>query len=105
MFFRGPRPVQRSMASEQTTAALRLELETSADDGAGILELIEHLHVSNNRLGRRQRLTRDQLDELSLYCWTLKSTRSTRLMRDRSDAVWSRLATSQSTRRRRAARH
>jgi len=93
------------MASANITAALRDELEIDADRGAGILELIEHVHASNRRLARRDRLTRDQLDELSLYCWTLKSTRSTPLMRDRSDGLWSRLATSQSTHRRRAARH
>jgi hypothetical protein len=93
------------MASAKITAALRDELEIDADRGAGILELIEHLHASNRRLARRDRLSRDQLDELSLYCWTLKSTRSTPLMWDRSDGLWSRLATSQSTHRRRAARH
>jgi hypothetical protein len=93
------------MASEKITAALRDELETDANRGAGILELVEHLHASNRQLARRDRLTRDQLDELSLFCWTLKSTRSTRLMWDRSDGIWSRLATSQSTRRRRDARH
>jgi len=69
------------------------------------VELLACLHEANRQLGRTRRLSDDQLDELSLYCWTLKSTRSTPLMRDRSDGLWSRLATSQSTHRRRAARH
>jgi hypothetical protein len=93
------------MASEEIRATLRDELESDADRGAGILELIEHLHMSNRRLARRDRLSPEQLDELSLYCWTLKSARSTRLMWDRSDGLWSRLGTSQSTHRRRTARH
>jgi hypothetical protein len=76
------------MGREETTAALRRELEGYADGGAGILELLEHLQTGNRRLARRDRLSREQLEELSLYCWTLKSTRPTTLMWDRADGLW-----------------
>ena len=63
------------MAREETTVALRRGARGVAGDaGAGILELLEHLQTGNRRLARRDRLSREQLEELSLYCWTLKST-------------------------------
>jgi hypothetical protein len=60
------------MATEKLKAALQHELAAHADRGAGLAELLDHLHGGNSRLARRNRLSEDQLDELSLYCWSLQ---------------------------------
>jgi hypothetical protein len=60
------------MATEKMRAALQHELAAYADRGAGLAELLDHLHRSNHRFARRNRLSEEQLDELSLYCWTLQ---------------------------------
>jgi hypothetical protein len=57
------------MASDKMKAALRRELELQADRGVGLAELLDHLHTSNHRFARRNRLSDEELDELSLYCW------------------------------------
>jgi hypothetical protein len=43
--------------------------------------------VSNRRLGRR-RLSDHQLDELSLYCWTLQRSNPTGLLWGRARELW-----------------
>jgi len=50
-------------------AALQRELEAEADRGVGLAELLDYLHASNYRFARRNRLSDEQLDELSLWCW------------------------------------
>jgi hypothetical protein len=91
------------MASEETKAALREELKLSSDQGAGLVELLDQVQTSNRRLGRRSRLSREQVDELSLYCWTLQSSQPNRLVWDRSSDLWGSMRTNAPTRRRRSA--
>jgi hypothetical protein len=57
------------MASEKLKAVLQRELEAQADRGVGLAELLDYLHASNRRFARRNRLSDEQLDELSLWCW------------------------------------
>jgi hypothetical protein len=57
------------MASEKLKAVLQRELETHADRGMGLAELLDYLHASNRRFARRNKLSDEQLDELSLWCW------------------------------------
>jgi hypothetical protein len=62
------------MASEKLKAVLQRELETQADRGMGLAELLDYLHVSNRRFARRNKLSDEQLDELSLWCWVRART-------------------------------
>jgi len=76
------------MASEKTKAALRDELKGHADNGAGLVELLDHLEASNRRLRRWHRLSTQEVEDLSLYCWSLKSNGSKRPLWSRSGAFW-----------------
>jgi hypothetical protein len=66
------------MATEKMMAALQHELAARADRGAGLAGLLEHLHRSNQRFARRNRLSEDQLDELSLHCWSLQRSEASK---------------------------
>jgi hypothetical protein len=44
--------------------------------------------MTNRRFGRSRRLTEEQLDELSLYCWTLQRTNPTGLLWGRARELW-----------------
>jgi hypothetical protein len=52
------------------------------------VELLACLHESNRRLGRLRRLSEDQMDGLSLYCWTLQQTRPTGMLWGRARELW-----------------
>src|SRR4051794_35998778 len=87
------------MASDETRAAIRDDLTDIAGRGAGLVELLGHLRATNDHLGRRARLSDDQLDELSLYCWRLSRTESTVLVCDRARDLWTGLGTRAQARR------
>jgi hypothetical protein len=62
------------MVTEAGTA-MRDKLRARADENATFPELLDYLEVQNCRLGRR-RLSDEQHDELSIYCWALVCSRS-----------------------------
>jgi hypothetical protein len=64
------------------------ELKAQADEGAGLAELLNYLHAANRRLSRGRRLTDDELDELSLYCWRLQQNNPTGLLWGRGRELW-----------------
>ena len=76
------------MAKPETMETLRAELKASADGGAGLLELLDQLQTANRRFGRRSRLSDDELDELSLYCWMLQTSKPRELVSERADELW-----------------
>jgi hypothetical protein len=76
------------MASDQTKQRLRRELQRGADRGAGLIELIDHVEASNARLGRWEKLSKDERDELSLFCWSLKTSRPSELVSTRAETMW-----------------
>jgi len=82
------------MATPEKRARLRDELEDFSGRGAGLVELLEHLHASNRGLGRRDRLSDDELDELSLYCWTLQRKQANGVLWGRARELWGGLGTS-----------
>ena len=92
------------MASRETKERLRSELKESSECGAGLVELLDHLEVSGSRLGRWDRLSKDERDELSLYCWSLKTREPSSLISNRATAMWGRFRTTGSTSRRRSER-
>ena len=59
-----------------------------ADGGAGLVELLAYLHARNRRFGRSRRLTEEQLDALSLHCWSLQRTNPTGLLWGRARELW-----------------
>jgi hypothetical protein len=77
-----------AIASESTRVAIQRELQDCSDGGAGLVELLGHLHTFNRDLGRRDRLSDDQLDELSLYCWTLQRESATDQLWGRARELW-----------------
>jgi hypothetical protein len=92
------------MASRETKERLKRELRESSERGAGLVELLDHLEASGSRLGRWDRLSRDERDELSLYCWSLKTSAPSTLISDRSNALWGRFRTTKPASRRRPER-
>jgi hypothetical protein len=52
------------------------------------VELLACLHEVNRRLGRSRRLSQDQLDELSLYCWTLQQSKPVGMLWGRARELW-----------------
>lgn len=92
------------MASRQTKERLRRELKEGSEHGAGLVELLDHLEASGSRLGRWDRLSQDERDELSLYCWSLKISAPSILIWDRANAMWGRFRTTGSATRRRSER-
>ena len=46
------------------------------------------LHETNRRLGRSRRLSDDQMDELSLYCWRLQQGKPTGMLFGRARELW-----------------
>ena len=52
------------------------------------MELLACLHEANRQLGRSRRLSDDQLDELSLYCWTLQRSKPTGVLWGRARELW-----------------
>ena len=93
------------MASDQTKQRLRRELQRGADRGAGLIELLDHVEASNARLGRWEKLSREERDELSLYCWALQTSRPSSLVSARAETMWGSLkATPNARGRRRFAR-
>jgi len=67
---------------------LRRELETCAEQGAGLGELLEHLHANARDLGRRDKLTHNQLDDLSLLCWKLARNEANGALWGRARELW-----------------
>jgi hypothetical protein len=67
----------RRRTSDTTIAELQRELKELSDQGAGLAELLDELqrHQGNRRFGRRERLTKVQLDGLSRYCWSLQAAK------------------------------
>ena len=63
------------MATEAIRAAVQGELKARAEEGATLAELLDEIDAQNLRLGKR-RLSREQLEELWLYCWALTHRRS-----------------------------
>ena len=63
------------MVTEATRTGMRDKLKARADEDATLPELLDDLDVQNRRLGRR-RLSDEQHDELSIYCWALVRSRS-----------------------------
>jgi hypothetical protein len=55
------------------------------------VELLDHLQASNNRLGRWEKLSEEERDELSLYCWSLQTSEPPALIADRANAIWGNL--------------
>ena len=92
------------MASRETKDKLRRELKEGAERGAGLVELLDHLEMSGSRLGRWNRLSSDERDELSLYCWSLKTNEPSSLIVDRASAMWGRFAATSGSGRRRSER-
>lgn len=85
----------------ETKDRLRRELKESADRGAGLVELLDYLETSGSRLGRWDRLSNDERDELSLYCWSLKTSNRRSLIWDRASAMWGSFKTTSASGRRR----
>ena len=54
---------------------MRDKLKARADEDATLPELFDYLETQNRGLGRR-RLSDEQHDELSIYCWALVRRRS-----------------------------
>jgi hypothetical protein len=50
--------------------------------------LLAYLKLSDRRFSRSRRLSDQQLDELSLYCWTLHRTNPTGLLWGRARELW-----------------
>ena len=71
-----------------TRARLRRELEACAEQGAGLGELLEHLHANARDLSRRDKLTNNQLDELSLLCWKLARNEANGMLFGRARELW-----------------
>jgi hypothetical protein len=92
------------MASADTRDRLRRELKEGAERGAGLVELLDHLHASSARLSRWDRLSEEERDELSLYCWSLKTSEPSSMILDRADTIWGSLGTGPAARRRRGDR-
>ena len=69
-------------------AALRRELQTRSEGGAGLAELLAYLKRSSRRLGPGRRLTDAQLDELSLHCWALQASNPKGLLWGRARELW-----------------
>jgi hypothetical protein len=69
----------RRRTSDTTIAELERELKELSDQGAGLAELLDELqhHQGSRRFGRRERLSKVQLDALSRYCWSLQAVKST----------------------------
>src|SRR5436853_608856 len=65
--------------SDAAVSELRRELTDLSDQGAGIAELLDELQRRRRRFSRR-RLTKNQLDELSRYCWSLQQAKSNGLL-------------------------
>jgi hypothetical protein len=63
------------MATEQTRAAIQRELTVRADGGARLAELADYLDEQNRRRSNR-RLSDEQYEELSLFCWVLSRRQS-----------------------------
>jgi hypothetical protein len=89
------------MAREETKERLRRELKEGAGRGAGLVELLDHLESSGSRLGRWDRLSTEERDELSLYCWSLKTSEPSTMIWDRASAMWGSFKSTASPGRRR----
>jgi hypothetical protein len=63
-------------------------LRERSDDGAGLVEMLACLHETSRRLGRFRRLSEEQMDELSLYCWTLQQSKPTGMLFGRARELW-----------------
>jgi hypothetical protein len=75
--------------SNQTTKeALARELKVRSDQGAGVAELLEQLQKRRSRRFGRRGLTREELDELSRYCWTLQQDKPSGLLWGRAREIW-----------------
>jgi hypothetical protein len=81
------------MAKLEKKARLREELDEFSERGAGLVELLEHLHASNRGLGRRDRLSDEEMDELSLHCWTLQRNEASGVLWGRARELWGGLGT------------
>jgi hypothetical protein len=92
------------MASLETKERLRRELKEGAERGAGLVELLDHLEASSSRLGRWDRLSNEERDELSLYCWSLKTSKQPGMIWDRASAMWGSFKATTSHSRRRSDR-
>ena len=68
-------------------AALRRDLQARSEGGAGLAELLSYLKGKNRRLGPR-RLSDEQFDELSLYCWALQAGNPKGLLWGRARELW-----------------
>jgi hypothetical protein len=79
----------RRQKGDVVVAAIRHELEQLSNEGAGIAELLDGLRRRNGRrFGRRGRLTKAQLDQLSRYCWSLQQAKPTGLLWGRARELW-----------------
>jgi hypothetical protein len=52
------------------------------------VELLACLHETNRRLSRSRRLSDEQMDELSLYCWSLQRSKPTGMLFGRARELW-----------------
>jgi hypothetical protein len=92
------------MASEQTKQRLRRELQRGADGGAGLVELLDHLEATNGRLGRWEKLSKEERDDLSLYCWSLKTSKPNTFISNRAETMWGSFKSTATSGRRRFSR-
>jgi hypothetical protein len=76
------------IASEIIREAIRRELASSADVGAGLAELLDQLQQASGRLRWRRRLSDAEMDDLRLYCWTLHSSKPTGLLWGEARELW-----------------
>jgi hypothetical protein len=76
------------IASEETKTRIRRELDEYSAQGAGLGELLEHLHARKGRLRRRERLSNDELDELSLHCWKLQRAKPSEQLWGKARELW-----------------
>jgi hypothetical protein len=69
-------------------SALRRDLQARSEGGAGLAELLSYLKRRSRRLGPGRRLSDEQLDELSLYCWALQAGNPKGLLWGRARELW-----------------
>jgi hypothetical protein len=83
--------------NEAALTELKRELKDLSDQGAGIAELLDVLQRRRRRFGRR-RLTKNQLDELSRYCWSLQQAKPNGMLWGRAREMWGDAASVRRTR-------
>ena len=69
-------------------AELRRDLQARSEGGAGLAELLTYLKRRSRRLGPGRRLSHEQFDELSLYCWALQASNPKGLLWGRARELW-----------------